>query len=236
MSTEEFSNEFDVLVQSFTQNVKFVNTDSIAFTEYEKSVFLTKAQEQLVIELYNGKNPYNDTFEKTEEIRRYLNFLVKTVNLNPSQDDKLNNNKITNKSFMFSLPKDLLFITYESVDTTNTTCGNSLDVQVYPVTQDQFHRIKNNPFRGSKSRVLRLDAGNNAVELVSNNNITNYKIRYLSKPQPIIIQDLFNNLAIDGINVKTECKLHSSLHRLILERAVRMGLLSKSINIDTNQQ
>ena len=66
MSTEEFSNEFDVLIQSFTQNVKFGNTDSIAFTEYEKSVFLTKAQEQLVIELYNGKNPYNDAFEKTE--------------------------------------------------------------------------------------------------------------------------------------------------------------------------
>ena len=236
MSTEEFSNEFDVLIQSFTQNIKFSNTDSIAFTEYEKSVFLTKAQEQLVIELYNGKNPYNDSFEKTEEIRRYLNFLVKTVNLNPSQNDELNNNKITNKSFMFFLPKDLLFITYESVDTTNTTCGNSLDVQVYPVTQDQFHRVINNPFRRSKRRVLRLDAGNNMVELISNNNITNYKIRYLSRPQPIIIQDLFNNLAIDGVSTKTECQLHSSLHRLILERAVRIGLLSKSINIDTDQQ
>ena len=45
---------------------------------------------------------------------------------------------------------------------------------------------------------------------------------------------VFNNLAIDGINVKTECQLHSSLHRLILERAVRIGLLSKSINIDTD--
>ena len=66
MSTEEFSNEFDVLIQSFTQSINFGNTDSIAFTEYEKSVFLTKAQEQLVIERYNGKNPYNDTFEKTE--------------------------------------------------------------------------------------------------------------------------------------------------------------------------
>lgn len=236
MSTEEFSNEFDVLVQSFTQNVKFVNTDSIAFTEYEKSVFLTKAQEQLVIELYNGKNPYNDSFEKTEEIRRYLNFLVKTANLNPSTDEELNNNKITNKSFIFSLPDDLLFITYEFVDTTSTTCGNISDVQVYPVTQDQFHRIKNNPFRASKRRVLRLDAGNNIVELVSNNAITNYKIRYLSKPQPIILQDLFDNLTIDGFSVKTECQLHSSLHRLILERAVRIGLLSKSINIDTDQQ
>ena len=236
MSTEEFSNEFDVLIQSFTQNVKFGNTDSIAFTEYEKSVFLTKAQEQIVIELYNGKNPYNDSFEKTEEIRRYLNFLVKTTSLTPLTDNELNNNKITDKSFIFVLPEDLLFITYESVDTTNPICGSNSNIQVYPVTQDQFHRVINNPFRRSKRRVLRLDAGNNMVELISNNNITNYKIRYLSRPQPIIIQDLFNNLAIDGVSTKTECQLHSSLHRLILERAVRKGLLSKSINIDTKQQ
>ena len=53
MSTEEFSNEFDVLIQSFTQNVKFGNTDSIAFTEYDKAVCLSIAQEQIVIELYN---------------------------------------------------------------------------------------------------------------------------------------------------------------------------------------
>lgn len=236
MSTEEFSNEFDVLIQSFTQNIKFGNTDSIAFTEYEKSVFLTKAQEQIVIELYNGKNPYNDSFEKTEEIRRYLNFLVKTTSLTPLTDNELNNNKITDKSFIFVLPEDLLFITYESVDTTNPICGSNSNIQVYPVTQDQFHRVINNPFRRSKRRVLRLDAGNNMVELISNNNITNYKIRYLSRPQPIIIQDLFNNLAIDGVSTKTECQLHSSLHRLILERAVRVGLLSKSINIDTEQQ
>ena len=233
MSTEEFSNEFDVLIQSFTQNINFGNTDSIAFTEYEKSVFLTKAQEQLVIELYNGKNPYNDAFEKTEEIRRYLNFLVKTTNLNPSIDEELNNNKIIDKSFIFLLPKDLLFITYESANTTNSTCGISSDIQVYPVTQDQLHRVKNNPFRGSKRRVLRLDAGNNMIELISDNTILSYKIRYLSKPQPIILQDLHNDLSIDGINNKTECQLHNSLHRLILERAVRIGLLSKSINVDT---
>ena len=236
MTLEEFSDEFDVLLQAYNTNLQLGMTDPLSFSEYEKSVFLTQSQEEIVKELYNGKNPYNDFFEKTEEIRRYLNFLVKTTSLTPSTDNELNNNKITDKSFIFVLPEDLLFITYESVDTTNPICGSNSNIQVYPVTQDQFHRVINNPFRRSKRRVLRLDAGNNMVELISNNNITNYKIRYLSRPQPIIIQDLFNNLAIDGVSTKTECQLHSSLHRLILERAVRMGLLSKSINIDTNQQ
>ncbi len=34
----------------------------------EKSIFLTKAQEEIIIDLYNGKNPFGDSFEKTEEL------------------------------------------------------------------------------------------------------------------------------------------------------------------------
>ena len=50
MTTEEFSNEFDVLVQSFSRQNQYgdISTE-IAFNEYEKSVFLTKAQEAIVI-------------------------------------------------------------------------------------------------------------------------------------------------------------------------------------------
>nr|DAU83982.1 MAG TPA: hypothetical protein [Crassvirales sp.] len=39
MNTTEFSNEFDVLLSSFTTG------NSIVLDEYEKSVFLTQAQE-----------------------------------------------------------------------------------------------------------------------------------------------------------------------------------------------
>lgn len=81
MTTEEFSNEFDTLVSSYRRFKDFDDKeilDSIEFNEYEKSVFLTKAQEQMVISYYNGKNTTLDSFEKTEEIRRYLSSLVKT--------------------------------------------------------------------------------------------------------------------------------------------------------------
>ena len=231
MTLEEFSSEFDVLIQSYSKQLQFGDiTDSVEFTEYEKSVFLTKAQEELVIELYNGKNSNRDSFEKTEEIRRYLSSLINTYESTTKEDDIKG---IDSSSVFFKIPSDLWFITYESANTTNSTCGSSSDIQVYPVTQDQLHRTKNNPFRGAKRRVLRLDAGNNMIELISDDTITSYKIKYLSKPQPIILQNLYNNLSIDGINTKTECQLHNSLHRLILERAVRIGLLSKSINVDT---
>ena len=115
MSTEEFSNEFDVLIQSFTQNVKFGNTDSIAFTEYEKSVFLTKAQDDLVLSFYSGKNLYNDAFENTEEIRRYLSQLVVTTKIEEDKEESESLIKIHPNSHFFSLPKDLWFITYEAL-------------------------------------------------------------------------------------------------------------------------
>ena len=59
MAREEFSNGFDVLVNSYKRFKDFDKQellDSIEFNEYEKSLFLTKAQEELVISLYNGRN------------------------------------------------------------------------------------------------------------------------------------------------------------------------------------
>ena len=79
MTSEEFSNEFDTLLNSYSNVEAFGETPStIEVDEYEKSVFLTKAQEEIVIDMYNGKNPFKDSFEKTEEIRRYLSNLIKT--------------------------------------------------------------------------------------------------------------------------------------------------------------
>ena len=72
MTTEEFSNEFDILLNSYdTQELGKVQ-GKLEFDEYEKSVFLTKAQEELVISIYDGKNLSGESFENTEEARRSL--------------------------------------------------------------------------------------------------------------------------------------------------------------------
>ena len=236
MTVEEFSNEFEVLIQSYSKQLQGGETDDLSFTEYEKSTFLTKAQEELVIEFYNGNNPNRDSFEKTEEIRRYLSSLVISFEgkrtASPIQG-------LTATSQFFSMPADLWFITYESATLKSTDkCINGLIVPVIPIRQDEFNRLKNNPFRGaSKSRVLRLDVSGNLVELISKYDIDKYLIRYLAKPNPIIIEDLPQSLSINNINKKTECSLNPALHRLILDRAVRMALISKSVNINNlNEQ
>jgi hypothetical protein len=117
------------------------------------------------------------------------------------------------------LPNDVLFITYESARV------NSKEVDVHPVSQDELSKILKNPFRGpSNNRVLRLDIGDNIVELISVNDISSYKIRYIRKPNPIILTDLEDDLSINGQFEESECELDSSLHRTILDRAVALAL------------
>lgn len=79
MTTDEFSNAFDTLSNAYRVNWGFGQEDKIAFDEYEKSFYLTLAQELFVVSCYNGKNASDYQFEITEEDRRTLDSLVVTV-------------------------------------------------------------------------------------------------------------------------------------------------------------
>lgn len=231
MTTEEFSNEFDTLLNSYSNIKAFGKTSStVELDEYEKSVFLTNAQEEIVIGMYNGKNSFGDSFERTEEIRRYLSDLIKTYT---TTDKKVGYTGLSKSSVFFELPDDLWFITYEAVDLKDDGlgCMSGEDVSVIPITQDEYHRIKRNPFRGTnKRRALRLDLSNKVVEIISKYNVESYLVRYLSRPAPIILTDLTDNLSINGISVKTECELNPVIHRAILERAVKLAIISRVPN------
>ena len=231
MTTEEFSNEFDTLLNSYSTTQAFGNTPStVELDEYEKSVFLTKAQEEIVIGTYNGKNQFGDSFESTEEIRRYLSSLIKTYT---TTNKKVEYTGLSKSSVFFELPNDLWFITYEAVNLKDDGLGciNGENISVIPITQDEYHRIKKNPFRGTNERrALRLDLNNKVVEIISKYNIEKYLVRYLSRPAPIILTDLTDNLSINGISVKTECELNPVVHRAILERAVKLAIISRVPN------
>lgn len=236
MTTEEFSNGFDVLVNSYSINLPFSieDTHSMTFNEYEKSVFLTKAQLELVVNLYNGKNLFGDSFELTEESRRYLDGLVKTK-VYQYPEDSVSGIRSSNKleSAFFPLPSDLAFITMEQVvydDEDRLGCFNGNMATVYPITQDEFARVKDNPFRGpTKYKALRLDYGDSTIEILSKFNISEYMMKYLAKPTPIILIDLPDDLTIDDESQKTECALNPILHQTILDRAVALAVQSKQI-------
>jgi hypothetical protein len=240
MTVSEFSDGFDVLVNSYRRIRSFDNqeaTDSIEFNEYEKSFYLTKAQEEFVRSLYNGRNPSGLSFEETEEQRRLLSNLIGEALLDKEDNPGIIGMRFA-ESAVFTLDPDLWFITYEeaTVDAGNGKCGGNLSQEVVPVTQDEFHRIKKNPFRGiNRRRALRLDLSEGNVEIICKYPVTSYYLRYLRKPNPIVLSAMDADAAIEGVITPTECELPESLHQRILERAVIMALQSKGININENK-
>lgn len=241
MNRINFSEGFDTLVSSFSRTAAFGEDSSKAdlrFDEFEKSQFLTKAQEEYALSLYTGKNPYDESFESTEELRRYLAPLIKEAELSPITTTSGKPLGIDSKSKFFTLPNDLWFITYESVNLGEGKCEGHTSQDVYPVTQDEYHKIKKNPFRGANfRRALRLDLSDNNVEIVSKYEVTKYYVRYLRKLKPIILVDLtYENQDIQGVSLPSECELHESLHQRILELAVRMALQSKGYTTNSENK
>lgn len=236
MTIQEFSNTFDTLLNSYSTQSQFGEQASkreIVLDEYEKSLYLTRAQEEIVVNLYNGRNPYGITFEGTEELRRYLEGLVKTKKY--LSEDAIESTGVNENSVFFRLPEDIAFITLEQVifDDELLGCYDGSVASVYPITQDEYERVKNNPFRGpTKYKVIRLDPGDNLVELISKYKIGTYLLRYLSRPNPIILEDLPNELTVNGKNTESECELNPILHDTILTRAVQLALQSKGISVD----
>jgi hypothetical protein len=208
MTLDELSVQFDIMYNNVSSN------QAPGFTEYEKSVFLTQAQEAIILDLYKGVT--GDSFETTEEVTRYLSSLVKpyTTSQLTSQTALLDK-----KETKINLPTDVMFITYQSANI------NGKDVIVTPINQDSLFNILNNPFKGpNNNRVISISEEGSII-LYSNSDITKYYAKYLSKPYPIILIDLAN----EGftINGETDSKevdwLPESLHNQILIRAVQMA-------------
>lgn len=216
MTLQEFSSEFDILYNNIMSN------SAPGLDEYEKSVLLTQAQEAIVQKIYNGT--FNtDSFENTEEVKSYLECLIRQVTLTETIKEK----GISVNSKLYSLPENLWFIIYESanISSEDIKCNNGVaEVIVTPITHDSYYKISNNPFRkDSTRRVLRLSY-DNKIELISSYNIDSYLIRYIEKPEPIILVDLDEyDATINDMSTSNECKLPEVLHRTILISAVELA-------------
>lgn len=54
-----------------------------------------------------------------------------------------------------------------------------------------------------------------------------YKIRYVKRPRPIILEDLPNNLEIDGCTKESSCELNPIMHIDILNKAVELAITTR---------
>lgn len=202
MTTQEFSIEFDISYNNLASNA------APPLNEYEKSVFLTKAQSDIVLELYSGRNNLGLAFESSEEARNYLRPLLIHRTVPITQSNKCS----------ITIPEDVWLITRESIG----------DIPVIPISQDDYYRIKDNPFRGAKKnrRALRVSNGDTDLIIHKEDQPTtgslSYKVWGLQRPSPIILDGISDStLTIEGeYAYQSECMLPDSLHKAILDRAV----------------
>lgn len=182
MTTKEFSDQFDALYNQ-QYYVLFSMQNPVALDEYEKSLYLTKAQENVVETLYRAGYGIPEGFEKTEYARRMLQQLVlNTEGLlmnDPSQftgdiqvyaEHIVPQIKTTEDSYIFFLADHSTFvgspfplgyygIIYEQATFGgDDPCAAGKIADIVPVKHDDLHRILRNPFRGTSiRRVLRVD-------------------------------------------------------------------------------
>jgi len=224
MNNTEFSQRFDTLVQVHKSKFRLSDDSLLEFDEYEKSVYLTKAQNLIVNELA-------EQFESSEVVRRKLAVLVKTFT---TSTQVVSSNKLSPQSILIQVPDDLLKIIHESVVIgSSQACYNGNTINILPMTHDDYSLQASNPFRkpkltGLENTAWRLDTGETleSVEIIlpDTATFTSYTMRYVKNPVPIVLVDL-GDISIEGVNTATECELDSfQVQESILDLAVNLAL------------
>ena len=108
--------------------------------------------------------------------------------------------------------------------------GKSVLLQVIPVKYDEYTRLMSKPYKRPLKyqawRLINNDVSNKADIVVGPNDVlTQYTLRYIRRPNPIIVSDL-DGLTIEGIGNTSPCELDPILHEDILQRAVELAKIA----------
>ena len=223
MTNQEFSEEFDILYNNIMSN------NAPGLDEYEKSVFLTKAQDELIKNYFNPKgNKYGEGMDNSPKRQIDFSSIVEVITLNP-----------TGASTSFKLPDTLniLMILNEVVTVSRKTLDSKVTkrLSVLPINYFEYQRLLSKPYkRPLKNQAWRMFSTNKKVEITVGNNdtITSYTIRYIRKPRAIILCNLSGN-TIEGSSIEQTCELDPSVHHELLQRAVEIAKAAYLGDINT---
>lgn len=150
MQLEEFSNEFDILYNNVMSN------QAPGLTEYEKSVFLTRAQDDIIKAYFNPKlNKTQEGFDGNE--RRQIDFsrLMRTIECEElSSDDVISLHSGTNVK-NYAIPSDILLYINEAIIATRGT--RSVRLIIVPLDYTEYNRLMSKAYkRPLKNQAWRL--------------------------------------------------------------------------------
>ena len=138
MTNEEFSNEFDVLYNSITSN------QAPGLDEYEKSVFLTKAQSQLVNEYFNSRTDgFGGGFDGNQKRQYDFSGLVRVERLfdiNTFKERVNATEKLDRRSKVFLFPQNYFLAVNEVLS------DEKWQYSVIPLSYAEYQRLMLKPY------------------------------------------------------------------------------------------
>lgn len=240
MNNLELSNEFDVMYN----NIMGGENVAPGLDEYEKSVFLTKAQNQIVKDYFNPRlNKPMQGFDGSEVRQIDFSMIMRVAPITSFTNAQLDNR---NNSKRAEMPEGILAVVNEFVDVQRD--GKAVRLSVYPIEYTEYARLMSKPYkRPVHYQAWRIvDSTNNKKEaefiVGTNDTIQKYTIRYVKTPRAIILQDLDGDVSLDGVQTAQECELDPMIHHEILQRAVELakaayvGDLSSQIALGQSSQ
>lgn len=224
MTTSEFSREFDIRFNYVNSNLAY------SVNDYEKSVYLTRAQEEILDNYFNPKgNKYQEGFDMSQ--KRYIDFssIIKTITLTAEKSGMLPYDK---KGLLFEISDDVFKVLndgFSYIDTNN----KAVETSIMPLDYDSYQRVKTKPYQNPPTRqswrMTRSgdSTGKLVVEIIPKKNIDKtkafeYSARYLLRPTPIVVEALPGGFTVNGVSIKTECILPPEIHDEILNRAIEI--------------
>lgn len=149
------------------------------------------------------------------------------------------------RGIMFNIPNDppLLYMLNEKLFLTIN--GKEKGYTVVPINYREYDRQTSKPYaQPLKKQCWRLfqNEGDTMSEIIPIWNLEDkateiiYKVRYIRRPRPIILEDLPDDLEIDGRNRETTCELNPVIHMDILERAFQLAVTSRGGTPAATQQ
>lgn len=223
MTVTEFSNEFDVLYNNIMSN------QAPGLDEYEKSVFLTKAQTEILNNYSSEKgNKYQEGIDGS--MKRQIDFSSLMVTKEPPVYTNVSYVKIDDRSKLYEFPNDVFRPISETIIVTSN--GVNRLVNILPINFNEYNRLMTKPYKlplkNQAWRMIQAFQTNIIAEIVAKPSdiITKYKVRYIRKPKPIVLVnlgDIHSDVSIEGVTTIQECELDPLLHPEILQRAVELA-------------
>lgn len=219
MTTGEFSSEFDVIYNNIMSN------SAPGLDEYEKSIFLTNAQSEILKNYFNPKgNKYGEGFDGSQ--KRQIDFST-LINTSSPTEVTSSYTKFDERSKAYRMPTNVLFILNE------TAVVSDRIISIVPVAYSEYTRLISKPykypFKGIGWRLFQSSSTVDTVsEVIAEGTISQYKVRYVRRPSPIVLSNIQSDygVTIEGVGSVTECELDPILHKEILQRAVELAKMA----------